>query len=121
MEHRLSLTDEKQSAPRVKDPDLLRVLHLVWVECALCGAVSPLSLHHIHSDPRDDVVGNLCMLCGDGVTGCHGLITVNDHDKRRELGEYILAKRHDTLDYLERKLSRETAHDWLRRRLLVAS
>lgn len=102
---------------RIRDPALLKALHLEWRECALCGETWPLSLHHINRHPRDDVEANLVMLCGDGVRGCHGLIEARDTTKQWELAFYIKEDRPDTLDYLERRLRPELPLDWIRRTL----
>lgn len=85
---------------RIKDPELLRALHLDWKECVLCLETYRLSLHHIHKHPRNDVIGNLVMLCGDGTTGCHGLIEARDHVTSQQLGRYILESRPDVIEYL---------------------
>ena len=106
---------------RIRDPQLLRTMHLVWVECCLCGAVSPLSLHHISKHPRDDVRGNLCMLCGSGTTGCHGRIEARDPVTTRLLGEYIDEFRGDVSDYLISRKGRTEAVEWMRVNLLIAS
>jgi hypothetical protein len=100
---------------RIKDPELLRQLHIAWRECSLCGATGRLSLHHINRHPRDDVRGNLVMLCGSGTTGCHGLIEARDTTKRWELAFYIREHRPDTLLYLEARFDVEGADNWLRR------
>lgn len=89
---------------RVRDPELLRRLHLRWQECALCHGTAHsegrLSLHHIAKHPRDDVEGNLVMLCGDGVRGCHGKIEARDPETRAKLRAHIRERRPDVLRYL---------------------
>ena len=100
---------------RVRDPALLRVLHLRWRECALCENVGPLSLHHINRHPRDDVEANLIMLCGDGVRGCHGRIEARDVFARWELSFFIRDHRPDTCAYLNDRFPQEGADAWLRR------
>lgn len=100
---------------RVRDPDLLKRLHREWKECALCLETGRLSLHHIRKHPRDDLRQNLVMLCGDGTTGCHGLIELNDPVASLQLGRYILASRPDTIAYLAFKLGPLGGTDWLRR------
>jgi hypothetical protein len=106
----------------VRDPELLRTLHVLWRgECVL-ETISDCyrqrySLHHIHRHPRDDVRGNLVMLCGDGVQGHHGQITAESSTAKAALGQYILAHRLDTLRYLADKLGDEQARAWLRARL----
>jgi HNH endonuclease. len=121
---------------RIKDSDLLRELHLEWKECALCrsigetreGVPNPeglrwigLSLHHIVKHPKDDVRGNLVMLCGHGTAGCHGLIEAHDPDTLKDLGRYILTTRGDTIAHLYERLGATAARAFLSRNLLVDS
>lgn len=107
--------------PRVRDPGLLRELHLEWKECALCGSTDKLSLHHISKHPRDDVRGNLVMLCGSGTTGCHGKIEARDEETLFALGRYILRSRGDVISYLYERHGAVAAQDYLRRALLIHS
>lgn len=107
--------------PRERDPRLLRTLHRQRRECALCGATGRLSLHHVHRHPRDDVHGNLVMLCGSGTTGCHGAVEEGDRATLEALYWHIEAERPDTLAYLAAKLGGEERADaWLRRYVLRA-
>jgi hypothetical protein len=112
---------DPKGPPRVKDSVLLTILHREWRECVLCGEHrGKLSLHHIHKHPRDDVRPNLVMLCGDGVSGCHGAIEAGDRPTREKLGIYIVMMRLDVIQYLNAKLGGETQADaWLERNLLV--
>lgn len=104
--------------PRIRDPQLLKFLHVIWKECALCRATDVLSVHHINKHPRDDVEGNCVMLCGSGTTGCHGLIEAHDHPTIIKLGTHILESRNDTIAHLfERK--GPAAKEWIRINLLV--
>lgn len=107
----------------VKDRALLRRLHREWQECALCLSTGwehegnnnmwiGLSLHHIHRHPRDDVEGNLVMLCGDGVRGCHGRVEAHDPVVMRLLGEHIANHRPDVVEYLFDKLGQSSAQEW---------
>jgi 5-methylcytosine-specific restriction endonuclease McrA len=115
------LSDPRPSK-RIKDPALLRRLHLRWNCCALCGETQTyagLSLHHVHKHARDDVEANLVMVCGDGTRGCHGAIEANDPVTLRLLGEHILDRRPDTIAYLQQKLGVPQADAWLERRLLI--
>lgn len=116
----LSYGDPKPGG-RVRDPELLRELHLEWKECALCRATGQLSLHHISKHPRDDERGNLVMLCGSGTTGCHGKIEARDEETLYALGRYILRSRGDVISYLYERLGAVAAQDYLRRTLLVHS
>lgn len=109
---------DPKAAPRVRDPDLLRDLHLRWRCCALCGSSGPLSLHHIIRHPRDDLEANLIMLCGDGVRGCHGKVEARDADTLRALGNYILQGRPDTVAHLAYRLgSTDAAQVWFMRQM----
>jgi hypothetical protein len=100
---------------RIKDPVLLRAMHLQGGVCVLADdtCVWPLSLHHIHRHPRDDVFANLAWLCGSGTTGHHGAIEGHDREAKLRFGRYIVLYRLDTMDYLARKLgSIEAARAW---------
>jgi hypothetical protein len=67
------------------------------------------------------VRANLVML--DPV--CHQRITVNDEVARTLLGEHLMAKRWDVIDYVIKRLAElhpeaeEPGRDWLRRRLFI--
>ena len=105
---------------RVRDPELLRALHLRWRTCPLCesddvrGALG-LSLHHIHKHPRDDVEANLVMLCGDGTRGHHGLVEHHDPHAMKLLERHLRVHRPDVFTYLAGKLGGAIAADeWLR-------
>lgn len=108
---------------RVRNKDLLKILHRDWRECALCGERrGGLSLHHVHRHPRDDVRGNLVMLCGSGTTGCHGRVEAAHRETRRMLGWYILNERDDVLPYLAAKLGTEgSARAWIERMLYTVA
>lgn len=121
---------------RIRDRDLLRLLHLEWRECALCGSTGVtqegvpnpgglrwigLSLHHIVKHPRDDVRGNLICLCGDGVSGHHGLIEAHDPETLKALGSFILKARGDTIAYLYERLGASAAQEFMRKSLLIDS
>lgn len=106
---------DAKPAPRVQDSELLGELHRRWRECALCGEAGPLSLHHINRHPRDDVEGNLIMLCGHGTSGCHGLIEARDEEKEQELALYLRSSRADTLAYLDWRFPIERHNEWLKR------
>ncbi len=111
---------DAKPAPRVRDPELLRRLHLRWRDCALCGTpigrTRRLSLHHIYRHPRDDVEGNLVMLCGDGVTGCHGDVEARREEALADLRRVIEEERHDVIEYLDGKLGGlDQALAWLDR------
>jgi hypothetical protein len=99
----------------VRDSNLLNRLHRRWRSCALCGRTWPTSLHHINKHPKDDVEGNLVMLCGSGTTLCHGAIEGREKRKLRDLATYIRSRRPDTLAYLDERFPEEGAEAWLQR------
>lgn len=100
----------------MRDPELLRRLHLRWRACELCGSTGRLSLHHVLKHPRDDVAGNLVMLCGHGTAGCHGRVEARDRQTLSLLASYIEQFRPDTIEHLDWRLgSMERATDWLDR------
>lgn len=108
---------------RVRDPALLADLHWRWRgTCALetewdCDE-HHWTLHHILNKPRDDVEANLAMLCGDGVTGHHGLLTHNDPHTCQRFAVYLMAERLDTMRYLGERLGGLLAvQEWFRTRL----
>lgn len=93
---------------RRRDPDLLRLIKYELDECCLCGVTHSLHLHHVllRSRGGDDVRANI--VCLD--LQCH-------HDyhrghKRRDLADYVLAHRPDTIDYLIEKLGVGGAQVW---------
>lgn len=102
----------------VRDPKARRDFHRAGGgQCAVCGTARGLSLHHVYD--RDDVPAGFVFLCGDGVRGCHGLITNEDREARAKLGAFIAAHRPDTIVYVLKKAGREQGVDWFRRRLFV--
>ena len=80
-----------------------------------------MSLHHILKHPRDDVRGNLVMLCGHGTAGCHGLIEAHDARTLSLLGRHVISKRDDVIAHLYARLGVEAAEEFLRQTLLVDS
>lgn len=104
---------------RIRNPELLAELHLRWKECALCRATWPLSLHHIVKHPRNDVEGNLVMLCGDGVQGCHGMIEAGDQNTLYALGRHIHDERYDSIVYIYEHLGATAGREWMRQHLLL--
>ena len=96
----------------------MRRLHWEWVECVICGIAGVrLSLHHVLTNPRQDLREGLVMLCGDGVRGCHGLIEANDVEARRALAQHIVDERPDIVQHLIERLGEVAADDWIDRRL----
>jgi hypothetical protein len=113
---------------RVRDPELLRTLHLLWRgDCVLatddddeCEFLH-FSLHHIHKHPRDDVEANLVMLCGSGTTGHHGRVEAHDYEACSRLAVYLIKQRLDTIQYLGEKLGGVNAvREWFRSQLYAA-
>lgn len=115
--------------PRVRDPELLKALHREWKECALCGSIGydnriwiGLSLHHINKHPRDDVRGNLVMLCGHGTIGCHAFVESSSSEHLGMLGLYVVQHRPDVIEYLDWRMGGlAAAQEWLQRVLRVPS
>lgn len=103
---------------RLRDPQLLRRLHLEWDCCAICGlSDTRLSLHHVLKNPRQDIREAIVMLCGDGVAGCHGKIEANDPEALAELAQHIVDERPDVIDHLIDRLGEVPAWYWINRRL----
>jgi hypothetical protein len=115
------LAADPKPPARIRDPELMKQLHLEWTECFLCfRATGRLSLHHIHKHPRDDLRENLVMLCGDGVRGCHGQVELRDPSSCALLGLYLVKERPDVVRYLSERLGgTEQASAWLERYLYV--
>jgi hypothetical protein len=114
---------QPRPARRVRDPELLRRLHLEWRSCALAVYLNhheeALSLHHVSKHPRDDVRGNLVMLCGHGTAGCHGLIEAGDDEVRYQLGRHVIAERRDIIQYVQKAKGSRAGNDWLARNLFI--
>lgn len=110
--------DPKPRAPRIVDRLATTRACLRWRECAICGEPSATG-HHVlaKGDGGDDVLENIVPLCGSGTTGCHGLVENRDEVALRALGEWILTRRRDVLEYLRGKLPQADA--WFERNLLV--
>lgn len=108
---------DPKPAKRIRDKELLRELHSRWRECCLCGETDRLSLHHVIKHPRDDVEGNLVMLCGDGVRGCHGLIEAHHGPTKKHLANYLLAERADVVLHIRMTLGLDAAAVWFQRHL----
>lgn len=91
--------------------------------CVICWERPSESAHHGFKKGQggDDVPANLFGVCGDGTRLCHGLLEANDDEARRKLGEHVLARRPDFIDYLVRKLrgNEVRAVAWLQRHMLV--
>jgi hypothetical protein len=68
----------------------------------------------------DDLPENLIALCGDGVTGHHGLIEANDVMTRIAIGEYLALKRPEVVLYMQVKLGTEEGLEWLRQKFYMA-
>ena len=113
----MNVKPDLKRAPRIKDPALMRRLHLRWRSCALCGqGGGRRSLHHIYPKGQggDDLVGNLVMLCGHGTAGCHGRVEAHYGPTMHELRAHIDGRRSDVIEYLDGKLgSMEKALAWL--------
>lgn len=115
----LSPRPDPKPQPRVRDFALLHRLHYTDRVCALADDTCEpfLSLHHIHRHPRDDVAGNLVMLCGDGTRGHHGRVEGRDCRTIALLGHHLRYERPDFLEYLTAKLGAVGANEWMARYL----
>lgn len=96
------MTPDPKPAKRVRDPQLLRRLHLEWRECVLADETCERqrSLHHVSKHPRDDLRENLVMVCGSGTTGHHGKLEEHDMGTEIALAVYIAGNRPDMQAYL---------------------
>lgn len=108
------MTADPRPARRVRDPELLRQLYMQPAAFRRC-ALDPdhelrASLHHISKHPRDDLPANLLWLCGDGTTGCHGLVEHHDPETMRVLERHLRLHRQDFFLYLTEKY-RQLGHD----------
>ncbi|GAA4221414.1 hypothetical protein FHR32_005075 [Streptosporangium album] len=70
--------------------------------CIVCGVVvsgRPASIHHRRnrgmggsSDPRINDVTNLLVVCGDGTSGCHGMLTDRPWELDAEKHGWIIGR-----------------------------
>lgn len=70
--------------------------------CVVCGVVvtgRPASIHHRRnrgmggsSDPRINDVTNLVVVCGDGTSGCHGMLTDRPWELDAEKHGWIIGR-----------------------------
>lgn len=131
---------DPKTGGRIVDRGVYGEARIRWDSCAACGG-PPGSVHHIvqRGSPffGDDVIANVCLLCGSGTTGCHGAwhgtpyihynfaTGLGGHSmtpQRRDadwvagrLGVKIVATRADTLAYLVEKLGKDPAQEFLLR------
>jgi hypothetical protein len=110
---------DPRPARRIKNPSVMRRLHVQGLICVLCG--NQASLHHLYPKGQggDDVESNLIALCGDGVSGHHGLIEDGDVVTRISLGAYLFLERPDFMFYMQGKLGEEEGREWLRQRFYI--
>lgn len=104
----------------MKDKKAVRRAHLLSDECAnpRCGKSDvSLSVHHVlyGADGKSDDPRNLLLICGDGVSGCHGGAHHANPDVLRGIGEAIAA-RPEMIRFVEERLGQERGRDYLRRR-----
>ena len=105
--------DPKGNA-RVKDTDLMRLLHISADECEVTGKTGRLHLHHVlyRSQGGDDVRANLWMVDEDLHLAYHH----GDPEARRVMAAHV-EKRPDTRFYLREKLGQDAFNIWLGRHL----
>lgn len=92
-------------ARRVVDRDALRRARTANPWCAICFRHG-VTFHHVlpRGERGDDDARNGVMLCGDGTTGCHGLVEARDRDARHAVYVHITTERPETIEYLDEKL-----------------
>lgn len=120
MGEKRSYAPDPRPAKRIKDPAVMKRLHLRGVVCVLCGNKG--SLHHIYPKGQggDDAESNLCALCGSGTSGHHGLIEDGDVQTRIALGAHLYLDRPDFMFYLQAKLGEGAAREWLRQKFFLS-
>lgn len=98
---------DPKPAPRIRNPDLLRILKFRLRECAVCGSTWDIHLHHVLYKSRrgDDVEANIAPLCEYH----HRQIHAHDEITWRSLAVYVDQERPDIAAYLESKLG-HSAH-----------
>lgn len=109
---------------RIRDPKLMKQMHLEGGVCALCAGTRGLTLHHIlsrGSGRGDDRRENLMWLCqGPQTWNCHTAVEEREEAVLEAVAQIIVRSRPDTLVYLTHKLdSWDAAIEFLRRRYLL--
>jgi hypothetical protein len=110
----------KRKRIRIEDPKATTRAVLAQPRCALCPQPSATG-HHII--PRggpyfgDDVPENIVALRGSGTTGCHGAVEERRLWALASLGQYLGARRPDSIAYIQRKLGKTAGAFWLERHL----
>jgi 5-methylcytosine-specific restriction endonuclease McrA len=114
-----SYAPDPRPEKRIKDPAVMKALHVRGVVCALCG--NPGTLDHIYPKGQggDDVPSNLMGLCGGGTSGCHGLKHSEDVYTRIQIGEHLVEDRPDFMFYIQGKLGETEGREWLRKRFFI--
>lgn len=95
-----------KSAPRIKDPALLRALKIEYTCCEITFETGVLPLHHVifKSQRGDDVRANIVCL----VERLHLAVHAGDPKAKCRLAQYIHESRPDVAEYIDRKLDGET-------------
>lgn len=109
----MNLAADPKPAPRIVNPDLLRILHLEFEMCEVTGRTGRLHLHHVvlRSQGGDDVRANLLTIHD----GLHEAYHRAEPHARFLIGTHIRDHRSDILDYLRTKLGEGAATEWLTR------
>lgn len=112
----------KRKAIRVIDAKATTRAVLAQPRCSICPKPSANG-HHVlgRGSPNfgDDVPENIVALCGSGTTGCHGEVEARREWALRSLGEFVVARRHDTVAYIHGKLGVEPGNAWIEKHLRV--
>lgn len=119
---------EKRKRKAIREIDSKATTRAVLAQprCALCPLGSATGHHVIAKGGPyygDDVPENIVALCGSGTTGCHGAVEAREEWALRSLGQFIAARRPDTIRYIVGKLwtpnAPDAGHAWLERHLRV--
>ena len=109
------MRSDPKNQPRIRNPDLLRILALEHDCCEVSGRVGSLHRHHLlfRSHGGDDVRANILVLHDRLHEDYHR----GDARARALVGSHVRDHRPDFLLYLGDKLGPEAPHAWLTRHL----
>jgi len=101
---------------RIRNPDLLALLHLEHDCCEVTGRTGILHAHHVvyRSQGGDDIRCNLLMIDN----GLHARYHLADRNARFQIGTHIRDHRPDILEYVRTKRgSKEAGDAWIQAHL----
>ena len=111
---------DTKSAPRIKDPALLKLIKMEADECEISGVTNGIHLHHVvyRSHGGDDLRCNLVCLSEEIHTQYHA----GNPWARGLLGRHIDANRPDVACYIAEKLGgAEALLEWFSRHAIEVS